>query len=177
VCLWLGLDCVGQKDGRPKGWSDTDAIQYFVLKRSFDDPTEASIGDSIARFPPKFRAARLKDISGINIESTRYLDHHLRFNEYTRTLRVFLDAAWLQFMCNQLHEDCDSPQQEFVEAAGHGNSSNTVLPDNRSRLGVSVVRTHSQGTQTTGDCLGKSNGTSPGTKRGTSNEKGASGVR
>src|SRR4051812_29083706 len=24
VCLWLSLDCVGQKDGRPKNWPDAD---------------------------------------------------------------------------------------------------------------------------------------------------------
>lgn len=152
VCLWLGLDCVGQKDGRPKGWPDADTIQRFVLERSFDDPTEASFGDSIARFPPKFRAARLEDISGINIESTWYLDQHLRFNEYTRTLKVFMDAAWLQFMCQNLRETRDSPQQEAEGGLGDDGSLHIPLVNGQSQSESSTVQNRSQGTQTTRDC-------------------------
>lgn len=152
VCLWLGLDCVGQKDGRPKGWPNADTIQHFVLKRSFDDPTEASFGDPIARFPPKFRAARLKDISGINIESTWYLDQHLRFNEYTRTLKVFMDAAWLQFMCQNLRETRDSPQQKAEGGSGDDGSLHIPLANGQSQLGSSAVQNRSQRTQTTSEC-------------------------
>jgi hypothetical protein len=154
VCLWLSLDCVGQKDGRPKSWPQADTIYDFALKRSFDDPTEASIGDSIARFPPKFLAARLKDISGINIESTWYLDQHLRFNETTRTLKVFMDAAWLQFMCKTLRENRNSPQQEPEEASGHDESLNTPLLGGQSQPGSSAAQNHSQGSDPKGKCPG-----------------------
>ena len=152
VCLWLSLDCVGQKYGRPKSWPDADTIHHFVLKRSFDDPTEANFGEPIARFPPKFRAARLKDISGINIESTWYLDQHLRFNEYTRTLKVFMDAAWLQFMCKNLRDTRDSPQHEAKEGSGDDESSHIPLVNGQSQSGSSAVHHRSQGTQTTRDC-------------------------
>jgi hypothetical protein len=111
VCLWLGVDCVGPKHGMPKSWPDIDSIHHFVLGRRFDDPTETSIGDPISRFPPKFRAARLEDLSGISIESTYYLDQHLRFNEDTRTLKVFMDVVWLQSMCKRFRENRDAPQE------------------------------------------------------------------
>lgn len=178
VCLWLGLDCVAQQDGRPKGWPNADTIQHFVLKRSFDDPTEASVGDSIARFPPKFRAARLKDISGIDIESTWYLDQHLRFNDDTRTLKVFMDAAWLQFMCNVLRETRDSPQENPKQASGCDKSTQTSLPSGQSQPGSSEASNGSQGTQPKQSCIeeNKNANTSTiegGTGRGTK----ASGVR
>jgi hypothetical protein len=112
VCLWLGVDCVGPKHSMRKNWPEVDSIHHFVLNRRFDDPTETSIGYTIFRFPPKFRAARLEDISGISIESTYYLDQHLRFNEDTRTLKVFMDAVWLQSMCKRFREIHDAPQQE-----------------------------------------------------------------
>jgi hypothetical protein len=111
VCLWLCVDCVGPKHSMPKNWPEVDSIHHFVLNRRFDDPTETSIGDAISRFPPKFRAARLEDISGISIESTYYLDQHLRFNEDTRTLKVFMDAVWLQSMCKRFRKICEAPQQ------------------------------------------------------------------
>jgi hypothetical protein len=111
VCLWLGVDCVGPKHSMPKNWPELDSIHHFVLNRRFDDPTETSIGDTIFRFPPKFRAARLEDISGISIESTYYLDQHLRFNEDTRTVKVFMDAVWLQSMCKRFRQICEAPRQ------------------------------------------------------------------
>jgi hypothetical protein len=152
VCLWLSLDCVDQKYGRPKSWPDADTIHHFVVKRSFDDPTEANLGDSIARFPPKFRAARLKDISGINIESTWYLDQHLRFNESTRTLKVFMDAAWLQFMCKKWRETRDSPQRGAEGDSDDAESLHIPLVNGQSQSGSSAVQNCSQGTQTTRDC-------------------------
>jgi hypothetical protein len=113
VCLWLGIDSVGPKHSMPKDWPEVDSIHHFVLNRRFDDPTETSIGDTIFRFPPKFRAARLEDISGISIESTFYLDQHLRFNEDTRTLKVFMDAVWLQSMCKRFRKIRDAPQPQL----------------------------------------------------------------
>jgi len=178
VCLWLSLDCAGQKDGRPKNWPDADTIYHFVLKRSFDDPTEANFGDSIARFPPKFRAARLKDISGINIESTWYLDQHLRFNEYTRTLKVFMDAAWLQFMCKQLRESRDSPQQEYREASGRSDLLHSPLLSSQSQAGASAVQSDPQGTSPEENRPeSNENDTSLAAEGPTSNKTEASGVK
>lgn len=120
VCLWLGIDCVGPKHSMPKGWPETDSISHFVLNRRFDDPTEVSVGDPIARFPPKFRAARLEEISGISIESTYYLDQHLRFNEDTRTLKVFMDAVWLNAMCERFRAIGDALGTEPEDASCSG---------------------------------------------------------
>lgn len=119
VCLWLGIDCVGPKHSMPKDWPQSDSIHRFVLNRRFDDPTDVSIGDPIARFPPKFRAARLEEISGISIVSTYYLDQHLRFNEDTRTLKVFMDAVWLNAMCGRFRATRDAPAIDPKEAPRH----------------------------------------------------------
>jgi hypothetical protein len=178
LCLWLSLDCVGQKDGRPKNWPDADTIHRFALERSFDDPTEASIGDSVARFPPKFLAAHLKEISGINIESTWYLDQHLRFNDSTRTLKVFMDAAWLQFMCENLREDRDSPQQKPKEASSHARLLNSPLLGGQSQLESSAAQNHSQWTDPKGNYPGSSEDAKLlATESGTINRIQASGVR
>jgi hypothetical protein len=129
VCLWLSVDCVGPKHSMPKNWPELDSIHHFVLNRRFDDPAETSIGDAISRFPPKFRAARLEDISGISIESTYYLDQHLRFNEDTRTLKVFMDAVWLQSMCKRFREFRDAPQRvspQMSSPPGPGNEDQTT---------------------------------------------------
>ena len=116
ICLWLGVDCVGQEYGMPKEWPELDTIHHFVLKRRFDDPTGNDVGDPIARFPPKFRAARLQDISGISIEPTYYLDRHLRFNEDTRTLKVFMDAIWLKSMCERFRAIRDEKTPDDMSA-------------------------------------------------------------
>lgn len=178
LCLWLSVDCVGQKYGRPKSWPDADTIYHFVLKRSFDDPTEADLGDSIVRFPPKFRAARLMNISGITIECTWYLDQHLRFNEETRTLKVFMDAAWLKFMCENLREIRDSPQEEPKHALVHDKSTQTSLPTSQSQSGSSAAHDSSHDIEPKESRIeDNKNTTTPGTEGGTSRKPEASGAR
>jgi hypothetical protein len=49
-------------------------------------------------FPQDFRAAFSKEISGMRIEQTYYLDQHPRFNEETRTVKIFMDVASLKAM-------------------------------------------------------------------------------
>nr|OQO24165.1 hypothetical protein B0A51_06258 [Rachicladosporium sp. CCFEE 5018] len=98
LCLWPGIDCTGTEYDKRKRWPDHDTAYDFVMTSRFDDPADGEVDDSIARFPPKFRAARLHDISGIHIEQTYYLDQHLRFNEDTRTLKLFMDFQWLHDM-------------------------------------------------------------------------------
>ncbi|OQO04419.1 hypothetical protein B0A48_11030 [Cryoendolithus antarcticus] len=98
LCLWPGIDCTATEHDKWKRWPDHDTAYDFVMTRRFDDPADGEVDDSIARFPPKFRAARLHDISGIHIEQTYYLDQHLRFNEDTRTLMLFMDFQWLHDM-------------------------------------------------------------------------------
>lgn len=127
VCLWLSIDCVGPKLSMPKGWPDGNSIHDFVMNRKFDDPTEVSFGDPIARFPPKFRAARLKEISGISIKSTIYLDQHLRFNEETRTLKIFVDAVWLNAMCERFRKIRDTAQKESRKTS-HDSAGTRGLP-------------------------------------------------
>ena len=178
VCLWLGLDCVGQQYERPKSWPEEDTIHDFVLERSFDDPTEASFGDSIARFPPKFRAARLEDISGINVESTWYLDQHLRFNEYTRTLRVFMDVAWLQSMCKLFREKRGSPQQEIKKTSNHDKPLHDPPPSGESQAPSPPVQEHLQQTKSNGQSSeGGEHATSPADKRRTSETPEVGGIR
>jgi hypothetical protein len=138
VCLWLGVDCVGPEHSMPKGWPESDSIRHFVLNRRFDDPTDVSIGDPIARFPPKFRAARLEDISGISIESTCYLDQHLRFNEDTRTLKVFMDAVWLNAMCERFRAIRDDLQTSLKDASL--NTAVTPLADTQLSSSASSLR-------------------------------------
>lgn len=177
VCLWLSLDCVGQKYVRPKSWPDADTIHHFVLKRSFDDPIEANLGDSIARFPPKFRAARLMDISGITIEPTWYLDQHLRFNESTRTLKVFMDVAWLKFMCKILEEKRNSLQDEPRQASGHDKSTQIPLASGQSQSGSSAAHNSLQGTTPKENCTeDNKNALTPSTEGGTSRTSEASGL-
>jgi hypothetical protein len=138
LCLWLGIDCVGPKHSMPKGWPESDSIRHFVLYRRFDDPTDVSIGDPIARFPPKFRAARLEEISGISIESTYYLDQHLRFNEDTRTLKVFMDAVWLNAMCERFRATRDDPQTAPKDPSF--NNAVTPLADSQLSSSASSLR-------------------------------------
>jgi hypothetical protein len=138
LCLWLGVDCVGPEHSMPKSWPESDSIRHFVLNRRFDDPTDVSIGDPIARFPPKFRAARLEEISGISIESTYYLDQHLRFNEDTRTLKVFMDAVWLNAMCERFRAIRDDPQTAPKDSSLNG--AVTPLADSQVSSSASSLR-------------------------------------
>jgi hypothetical protein len=135
VCLWLGIDCVGPKHSMPKDWPVSDSICHFVLNRRFDDPAEVSIGDPVARFPPKFRAARLEEISGISIESTYYLDQHLRFNEDTRTLKIFMDAVWLNAMCERFRTSRNGPPEDSKETSR--NNARTPIPSSQTSSSVS----------------------------------------
>ena len=140
VCLWLGVDCVGPEHSMPKGWPEMDSVHHFVLNRKFDDPAEASIGDPVGRFPPKFRAARLEEISGISIESTDYLDQHLRFNEDTRTLKVFMDAAWLHAMCDRFR----TPRNALSETCKDASHKNTTTPISGSQASSSTTSSSGQ---------------------------------
>jgi hypothetical protein len=94
LCLWLSVDCVDRRLGA-EIWSEGEKIEQFVLKHRFVVAVEV---DHVRYFPPDFRAGFLKEISGIRIEQTYYLDQHLRFNEETRTVRIFMDIGWLKAM-------------------------------------------------------------------------------
>lgn len=70
LCLWLGLDCVDETHLGVIFWPETETVQQFVLRRRFDVAIEADPRDHVRFFPPEFRAAYLKEISGIRIEQT-----------------------------------------------------------------------------------------------------------
>jgi hypothetical protein len=122
LCLWLSIDCVDRHHLGATIWLETETVEQFVLKRRFDVAIEADPRDHVKYFPQDFRAAYLKEISGIRIEQTYYLDQHLRFNEETRTVKIFMDVAWLKAMIQLFQGVIDTPN------SSNGNRS----PANRS---------------------------------------------
>jgi hypothetical protein len=109
LCLWLSVDCVDKHHLGATLWLETETVEQFVLKRRFDVAAEADPRDHVKYFPQDFRAAFLKEISGIRIEQTYYLDQHLRFNEETRTVKIFMDVAWLKAMIQLFQSVIDTP--------------------------------------------------------------------
>jgi hypothetical protein len=109
LCLWLGLDCVNEHHLGATLWPATETVERFVLKRRFDVAVEADPRDDVKYFPQDFRAAYLEEISGIRIEQTYYLDQHLRFNEETRTVKIFMDIGWLKAMIRLFQRVIDTP--------------------------------------------------------------------
>jgi hypothetical protein len=109
LCLWLGVDCVDQHHLGAKLWLEAETVEQFVLKRRFDAAIEGDPRDHVRYFPQDFRGAYLKEISGIHVEQTYYLDQHLRFNEETRTVKIFMDVAWLKAMIQHFQGAIDTP--------------------------------------------------------------------
>jgi hypothetical protein len=105
LCLWLSIDCVDKLLGA-RIWPEAETVEHFVLKHRFVVLAEA---DHVRYFPPDFRAGFLKEISGISIEQTYHLDQHLRFNEETRTVSIFMDIAWLKVMIQLFQNVIDNP--------------------------------------------------------------------
>jgi hypothetical protein len=129
LCLWLGIDCVDKYHLGATLWTATETVEHFVLKRRFDAVVEADSRDHVRYFPPDFRAGFLKEISGIRIEQTYYLDQHLRFNEETRTVKIFMDIGWLKAMIRLFQTVIDTP-----DGLG-GNRSPANIPDGQAHAG------------------------------------------
>jgi hypothetical protein len=107
ICLWLSIDCVDKNLGA-KAWLEAETVEQFVLKQRFVVAVE--VDDRVRYFPSDFRAAFLKEISGIHIEQTYYLDQHLRFNEQTRTVKIFMDIGWLKAMIRLFQSCINAPE-------------------------------------------------------------------
>jgi len=80
LCLWLSIDCVDEHHLGAILWPQTVTIEQFVLKRRFEIAIAVDHRDQVNYFPQDFRAAFLREISGIRIEQTYYLDQYPRFN-------------------------------------------------------------------------------------------------